>query len=417
MSQTAQAVPADGLSGTPPTAETLIARARDLVASLRERAPGAEKLRRLPDETVRDLEAAALCKVWVPREYGGSALDLAAGLKVLQETARGCASTAWCLSVYQQHSWIVAHFPEAAQRETLAAEPDFHIAAVLAPRGTARKLADGYELSGFWPFASGCDHGSWIMLGALVVDDDGREITLDREIDGLAAQNARLFLLPVGEVENKGDWEVAGLGATGSHSIAVDKVFVPEHRSLSIPDAIEGRAPGQALHAAPLFQATYYSFLVTALGGLAPGVARGALEAFVENIGKRVVMPMNTLQREMARTHRQIGAVETGIRLAELMLEDCAARITQAAEAGRVLDLAERARCRLDVASAVDLAYEATETVFFAAGGSTLTLKHPIQRAMRDMHAIKAHYFMDLETAQELRGMTALGITPYTYVF
>jgi hypothetical protein len=36
---------------------------------------------------------------------------------------------------------------------------------------------------------------------------------------------------------------------------------------------------------------------------------------------------------------------------------------------------------------------------------------------MRDMHAIKAHYIMDIEMAQELCGATALGVTPYTYVF
>jgi 3-hydroxy-9,10-secoandrosta-1,3,5(10)-triene-9,17-dione monooxygenase len=419
MSQTASAVqPSEVTNKTPAvSAEALIDRARALVPALRERATEAEALRRLPDETVRELEAADLCKIWIPKCYGGSEQDLGSGLKILQETARGCASTAWCLSVYQQHSWIVAHFPEKAQRETLATDLNFHIAAVLAPRGKARKVANGYVLSGLWPFASGCNHGTWIMLGGLVVDDEAREIFLNREIDGLTAQNARLFLLPIGEVENKDDWEVAGLAATGSHSIAVHEVFVPEHRSLSIPDAIEGRAPGQAVHTAPLFQTTYYSFLVTALGGLAPGVARGALEAFTQNIDKRLVMPINKIQRDLARTHRQIGAVETKIRLSELMLEDCAARITDAAETGRRLDLGERARCRLDVASAVDLAYEATEMVFFAAGGSTLNLKSPIQRAMRDMHGIKAHYFMDIETAQELRGMTALGLTPYTYVF
>jgi len=399
------------------TADLLIERARALVPVIRDRAGEAEKLRRLPDETMRDLEAAGLCKVWIPSRFGGAELDLRTGIRTLREVARGCASTAWCLSVYQQHSWIVAHFPEATQRETLAVEPNFHIAAVLAGRGKARKVDGGYELSGFWPFGSGCEHGTWIALGAQVVDDTGNEIPLDREIGGLPAQNVRLFLLPIGDVDIKGDWEAAGLAATGSHSVAVQPVFVPEHRSLSMPDTVEGKAPGQSVHASPLYQSTYYAFLVTALGGLASGVASGALEALLGNVGKRIVMPMNVIQRDMDRTHRQIGEIETKIRLAELLIDDSVARIEAAAETGRILDTGDRARCRLDVASAVDLAYEATEIVFFAAGGSTLNLKHPIQRAMRDMHAIKAHYFMDLETAQELRGMTALDITPYTYVF
>ena len=75
--------------------------------------------------------------------------------------------------MWQQHSWIVAHFPEQAQAETLGAEPDFHIGSVLSPRGKAKKVAGGHVLNGRWPFASGCDHGTWIMLGATVVDEAG----------------------------------------------------------------------------------------------------------------------------------------------------------------------------------------------------------------------------------------------------
>ena len=410
----------------PPLAETdsdadlsaaLIARAAALAPVVRERGAEAERLRRLPDATMRDLEQSGLCKVWIPKALGGYELDLHTGIRTMQELARGCASSAWCLTVYQQHSWIVAHFPEEAQAETLGAEPDFHIASVLAPRGKARKVDGGYRLSGFWPFGSGCDHGTWIGLGALVVDDDGNEIPVEGETYGVKTMNARLLLLPTGDVEIKGDWDVAGLAATGSHSVAVDGVFVPEHRTLFIADAVNGEAPGQAIHTGPLFRSAYYAFLVSALGGLAPGVAHGALDVLLENIDKRVVAPMNVIQGHMVRTHRQIADVETKIRLSELLLKDSADRITEAAEAGKTLSVADRARCRLDTASAVELAYEATEMVFFAAGGSALNLKNPIQRAMRDMHAMKAHYFMDIETAQELRGMLRLGKTPFTYIF
>ena len=149
----------------PGTAD-LVARARALVPALRQRALGTEQQARVPAETVRAFEAAGLCRIWIPRRYGGYELDLEAGLETCWETARGCASSAWCLSVWQQHSWIVAHFPEQAQAETLGAEPDFHVGAVLSPRGKAKKVAGGHVLSGRWPFASGCAHGTWILLGA-----------------------------------------------------------------------------------------------------------------------------------------------------------------------------------------------------------------------------------------------------------
>src|SRR5688572_20165759 len=147
-----------------PAAAELVARARALAPALRERAVAAEQRARVPDETMRDFETAELCRIWIPKRYGGFELDLEAGLESCWEAAKGCASSAWCLSVWQQHSWIVAHFPERAQDESLGADANFHIGSVLSPRGMARKVKGGYLISGRWPFASGCDHGAWIML-------------------------------------------------------------------------------------------------------------------------------------------------------------------------------------------------------------------------------------------------------------
>ncbi len=400
-----------------PSAADLVARTRALVPALRQRALGAEQQARVPAETVRDFEAAGLCRIWIPKRYGGYEHDLEAGLETCWEAARGCASSAWCLSVWQQHSWIVAHFPERAQAETLGAEPDFHVGAVLSPRGKAKKVEGGHLLSGRWPFASGCDHGTWILLGALVVDDAGNEVPVEGSLYGRPKANARLFLLPIKDVQNLGDWRTAGLAGTGSHSIVVKDVFVPDHRSISIPDTVDGDAPGRALHTGPLFRVPYYAFLVTSLASPAPGIAEGALEALVAGAEKRVLAPMNLLQSKMVRTDRQIGDAAARIHAAKQIFLGNARRIMECGRTGAIMSLQERADCRNNVAFAVQLSYEAMETIFFAAGGSSLALDNPIQRAMRDMHAVKAHYFMDIETARELAGMIRLGKVPFTYIF
>ena len=395
----------------------LVGRARTLVPALRERALAAERLRRLPDETIADFARLELGKIWQPKVYGGLECDLVTGLDILQEPARGCASSAWCLSVYQQHNWILAHFPKAAQDETLGRTPTLFPAAVLAPRGTARKVEGGFVVGGVWPFGSGCDHSDWLMFGALVVDDSGKEIPLGRDIAGVPALNARLCLLPRKDVAIKGDWNTAGLVATGSHSIGIDDVFVPEHRTLLIADAIDGEAPGQKLHRAPLFRSTYYSFLVTALAGPAPGVAQGALDSFLERIHQRVVAPMNIVQSKLIRTHRQIAEAGAKIAIARDLLRRSAEAIDAAAAAGTAIPIGQRAEIRLNAALAVHISYEAGEIIFQAAGGSALALGNPIQRAMRDLHGMKAHYFMDLDSALELKGMIQLGRTPFTYIF
>lgn len=402
------------------TREAFVSAAQALTPGLAARAADTEALRRVPDESVREFEAARLPGVWIPRAFGGSEQDLHTGLETMYETARGCASSAWCLGIWQQHSWIVAMFPEAAQAETLAADDNFHIGAVLAPRGKAKRVDSGFRLSGFWPFASGCEHGSWILLGALVTDAEGAPIPPeppDRTIFDVPVQNARLFLVPIEAVTIKGDWDAAGLAGTGSHSVTVDDVFVPEHRSLMMADAVDGIAPGRAVHDGVLYQATYYSFLHTALAGPAPGVAQGAIDTLLRAIDGKMLMPQNQLQTDMARTHRQIGDAEGKVHAARLLLRDSCDRIMDAAAENRQLDQMERALCRRNNVQAVDLCYQATELVFFAGGGSALASANPIQRAMRDMHGVKAHYFMDLETAYELSGLARLGKAPFSYVF
>ncbi len=395
----------------------LVARVRALAPALRDRAVVAEQCFHLPEETVREFEAAELHRIWIPKRFGGAEADLETGLETCWEAAKGCGSSAWCLSVYQQHGWIVAHFPEAAQAETLAADPCFHIGAVLAPRGKARRVEGGYVLSGRWPFASGVDHGWWTMLGATVVDERGEEIKLGGTLYGRPKLNARLLLLPLSDVLNLGDWRAAGLAGTGSHSLVVKDAFVPEHRSLSIPDAVEGAAPGRMLHDSALFRVPYYAFLVTSLASPAPGIAEGALEALIAGADKRVVQPMNIIQSQMTRTDRIIGEVAAKIHAAKLLLLANARRIMDCGRAGLPMSIQERADCRNHVALAVQLSYEAAERVFFAAGGSALDLANPIQRAMRDLHAVRAHYFMDSDTTQELAGMLRLGKTPFTYGF
>ena len=81
------------------------------------------------------------------------------------------------------------------------------------------------------------------------------------------------------------------------------------------------------------------------------------------------------------------------------------------------MSMEARINCRLNCALAVDYSYKAAEILFFASGGASLSLSSPIQRALRDLLAVKSHYFMDLEGLQELAGMVSLGRKPYTYIF
>ena len=52
-----------------------------------------------------------------------------------------------------------------------------------------------------------------------------------------------LALIPMAEMTIEDTWFVAGMKGTGSNTIVADEVFVPDHRLLSVPRAIENEYP------------------------------------------------------------------------------------------------------------------------------------------------------------------------------
>jgi len=56
------------------THEELVERARALLPTLKERAKQTDELRRIPDETIRDLREAGLFRAVQPVQYGGYGL-------------------------------------------------------------------------------------------------------------------------------------------------------------------------------------------------------------------------------------------------------------------------------------------------------------------------------------------------------
>ena len=107
-------------SSNVPTRKEIIQAAADLVPVLRERAESAEDMRKMPDETIQDLKAAGIHKIFTPKRYGGYEMEWGTHVDVARELGKGCASTAWTSSVVMSHTWILGRFP--AEEDPQAAD-------------------------------------------------------------------------------------------------------------------------------------------------------------------------------------------------------------------------------------------------------------------------------------------------------
>jgi 3-hydroxy-9,10-secoandrosta-1,3,5(10)-triene-9,17-dione monooxygenase len=381
------------------TATPALEATRALVPELRARSAQTALDRRLPPETIAALRTSGALKTIQAKRNGGAALSMHDHLDMVSTIARGCGSTAWVAGVVQAHSWLISHFPGAAQDDIYGTDTDTVVAAVVGPRGTAKKVPGGYRLSGVWPFASGSEVAEWLLLGAVVVDD------------GEAGEEGD-FAVPASALKYHDDWRVVGLSGTGSCTVSAEDVLIPEHRFLSFRAMLSGESPGMALHDGWLERCAPVPVLTLALTGSAIGIARQALDDFPPLIkGKAIVYGSGT-RDEHPVTHVDLAEAVMKIEQGELLLYRAADAIDRAARESTPFDLQTRARLRLDCAEGVRRCLEGVEILFQLSGASGLRESSPLTRAVADLRAINQHGLLDLRTNREMYGRIHLGLEP-----
>ena len=121
--------------------------------------------------SVRDMLDLGLARILMPARFGGYDLDFDTWNDAVVEISKADASHGWCASLIVHHAHLIAQFPEEAQQAVWADGPDVAVAASFAPRAKAVRVPGGYRLTGDnSSYASGVDHCSWVMVGAMTHD-------------------------------------------------------------------------------------------------------------------------------------------------------------------------------------------------------------------------------------------------------
>jgi 3-hydroxy-9,10-secoandrosta-1,3,5(10)-triene-9,17-dione monooxygenase len=386
------------LTGIPSDKE-LRGRAQDLLPVLRERAARCEELRRLPDDTLRDFHEAQLFRIHQPRRLGGAELEFAAVVEFAALFAGACASSAWNWVNFAAHHMMLGMFPPGAQEEIWGASRDALIASSFVfPAGSARKVKDGYVLSGRWPFSSGVDPSEWNMLAGLARLDDN------------APPEQRVFLLNRSQYKVIDTWFAGGLRGTGSKDVEAREQFVPEHMTLAVADTKGGATPGSALNPGVLYRMPVFALFPYMLSGVALGIAEGLIGDFRRNIKEKTGKMTGARIAEIQSTQIRLGEATAYARASRLVqLGNC--RDAQSSiEKNEVPDLDTKARYRLEGAYSVDWAVRAVDVMFGLAGAAGLYESGHTARAFRDAHAVKQHFSFNTDIASTTYGRVALGL-------
>jgi len=383
------------------TSETYLQRVRALLPALRERAAHAEQLRRLPDETVADFQEAGLFRCLQPKRYGGFELDPGILHQAIIEIGAVCGSSAWVLGVIGIHNWHLGLFAPEAQDDVWGKDTSIQLSTSLAPTGTVERADRGFRLRGRWSFSSGCDFCHWAVLGGIVPP-------LEKD----APPDARTFLVPRSDYVIDDTWYTVGLCGTGSKDLVVDNAFVPEYRTHSYRDAFYLTNPGAVVNDAPLYRLPFGLVFPACIGSPAIGVALGALAAFRAQTTTRISPRDKSRVAEDPFAQFALAEAAAEVTAARDSLLANFAEAMRLVRAGSEIPLAKRARYRWDTAKATDRSVRAVDRLFEASGGRGIFLDNPIQRAWRDVHAIRAHAGNNLEKAAFVFGRSEFGLPP-----
>src|SRR6267142_5066546 len=281
-----------------------IGRARELGPELEAAADEIERRRELPEPIVAALIERGLFRLLLPRALGGAELRPTVYVEVIEEIAKHDASTAWCLGQACGCTMTAAYLDPEVAREIFGGKRGIIAWGPPGAGGEARAVPGGYRLSGTWSFASGSHHATWLGAHVPILAADG---AAQRRPDGGPVMRTLLF--PKASARFADIWHVIGLRGTGSDSYTVTDLFVPEAYTVLREAAARPRQPGL------LYAFSSSNIYASGFAGVALGVARSALDAFVELArdkiprgAKSTLRDNNVIQAQVAQSEARLGA-------------------------------------------------------------------------------------------------------------
>jgi alkylation response protein AidB-like acyl-CoA dehydrogenase len=379
-------------------------RAQALGPELEVAAEEIERRRELPDPIVEALIERGLFRLLLPRVFGGVELRPAVYVAVIEEIAKHDASTAWCLGQACGCTMTAAYLDHDVAREIFGGKRGI---VAWGPPGPAeaRAVPGGYRLTGNWSFASGSHHATWLGAHVAILAPDG---TPQRRPDG--GPVVRTLLFPKASATFTDIWHVIGLRGTGSDNYTVTDLFVPEKYTVLREATLKPRQPGL------LYAFSSSNIYASGFAGVALGIARSALDAFVELARDKIPRGAKRTLRDNNVVQAQVSQSEGRLSAARAFLIGSLDEIWRDVGGSGRLTTDHNTTIRLASTWAIHQAREVVDTAYHAAGATAIFESNPFERRFRDIHTVIQQY-QGRQAHFEAVGQALLGLEPEGAMF
>lgn len=381
------------------------AAARDLSPRIGAARDEMDALRRIPDGLAAEVAESGAYRLFLPASMGGPQVDPITAFEVVEELSRAEGSVGWCALLSNGGALFTGHFTPETGRDMFGWPPDFRCAGSFRPEGVAQPAAGGYRVSGRWDYASGIGNANWLFVNCRLTDGAGAAPAAANAGTGPAADAATVMaFLPIEDAAVEDTWQVVGLCGTGSNDFVVDEVFVPGERTFRL--YAPAREPGFLYHPRTMLVSIW-----TLVAAVALGIARGAMDAFVELAMEAGTTLSTTPLRQRPAAQAKVGEAEAIISGARAYVTDAVGRAWQSFDEAMPMPSPELAQARLAITHSIHQAARAVDLLFHAAGTNAIHRRNGLERRFRDAHVVMQHG-AGLPANYESGGQALMGLAP-----
>jgi len=355
----------------------VIARAEAVQPLVAAAANEIERDRRLPAALLDHLHEAELFRLLLPRSSNGIETDPVTFFHVIETIGQADASTAWCLSQAGGCAMSAAYLDLPVAHAIFGDDPCAVLAWGPGPNVKAVECEGGYKVTGVWAFASGGRHATWLGAHCPIFKADG-----EPKLDDSGVQQERTMLVRSQDVAWTDIWNTVGLRGTASDQFALNDAFVRADHSITREFDKECRESG------PLYRMGSGTCYQVGFAGVACGIARGALDCFVDIARNKVPRGARSPLRDNAVVQSNLAQAEVNLRAARGFVLQSMADIWQHLCAGSMITVEQRVTVRMAATHAIHKAREAVDFAYNAAGATAIFDTHPLERRFRDIHTV-----------------------------
>ncbi|TCS96590.1 acyl-CoA dehydrogenase [Hazenella coriacea] len=232
---------------------------QEVTAKIREQSNQMDQTGVISHQILDFIYEQKLFKLFVPEELGGRMTPLPEALRLFADASKVDGNLGWTVTIGSGGGFFSALI-DLSVCTNLFSNPKAVIAGSGTPSGVAKRVNGGYQVSGQWRYCSGAPHATFFTANCLI------ELA-----DKPKQQSIRSFIFLPDQVKIIEDWSAFGLKATGSHSIQVEDIFVPDSMTFDLTEP-------NSYYNHPVFQYPFIPFAAASFAAVSIGIGKHFFE-------------------------------------------------------------------------------------------------------------------------------------------